>query len=305
MPDNKMTRRKTSLRRLVAEEKPLVTPLAHDALTARMIERAGFRSIGIGGSAMLAARYALPDIGIAALGEMAAGIADIIAATDLPVMVDGDDGYGDLKSVVRMVEVYARLGVSGIVIEDQLRGAKQPGDAGAIGIADAGTMAEKLRVAVAACSGTEIQIIARCDAYQLEGLDGATKRAQRYLDAGAHGLFVPGLKTAVELSVLGERFRGSHLVGGAFEGRETWLPPAEFYAMGFRQVVFPSLLITRVTHCIDIALAEFRKHVEGEAPMPRFAAAEQAQQALKEALLHDKWASISGPPRQWRGRDRA
>jgi 2-methylisocitrate lyase-like PEP mutase family enzyme len=246
---------------------------------------------------MLAARYALPDIGLAALGEMTAGIADIVAATDLPVMVDGDDGYGDVKSVARMVEVYARLGVSGIVLEDQLRGAKQPGDAGAIGVADTEAMVEKLRVAIAACSGTEIQIIARCDAYQLEGLDGAMKRAQRYLDAGAHALFVPGLKTAAELAALGKRFKGTHLVVAAFEGRETWLPLAEFYALGFSQVVFPGLLITRVAHCIDTALADFQKHVEGKTPMPRFADSERAQSVLKEALMFDKWASIGAPPR--------
>jgi 2-methylisocitrate lyase-like PEP mutase family enzyme len=118
------------------------------------------------------------------------------------------------------------------------------------------------------------------------------RRAHRYLDADAHALFVPGLKTRAELATLGERFRGKHLVAGAFEGRETWLPPAEFYAMGFRQVVFPSLLITRVAQCLDAALAEFRRHVDGVAPMPDFAAAEHAQAVLKEALQFDKWSGI-------------
>ena len=283
---------KSSLRRLVAEEKPLITPLAHAALSARMIEQAGFRSIGIGGSAMLAARYGLPDIGLAALGEMAAGIQDIVAATQLPVMVDGDDGYGDVESVAHMVEVYARLGVSGIVLEDQLRGKKQPGDSGAVGVASVDDMVRKVKVAVDACSGTEIQIIARCDAYQLEGLDGAMRRAQRYLDAGAHGLFVPSIKTAAELARLGRQFNGRHLMTAAFEGRDTWLPPAELYAMGFRQVVFPGLLMTRVAQCIHVTLQQFRKHVEGEAPMPPIPEAEQAQEALRTALNFEKWLSI-------------
>ncbi len=283
---------KTSLRRLVAEEKPLITPLAHDALSARMIEQAGFRSIAIGGSAMLAARYGLPDIGLAALGEMAAGVQDIIAATGLPVMVDGDDGYGDLESVAHMVEVYARLGASGIVLEDQLRGKKQPGDSGAVGVADVEDMVRKVKVAVAACSGTEIQIIARCDAYALEGLDGAMRRAHRYLDAGAHGLFVPAIKTAAELARLGREFNGRHLLTAVFEGRETWLPPAELYGMGFRQVVFPGLLITRVAQCVHGALRQLRKHVAGEAPMPPLADAAQAQENLRTALMFEKWLSI-------------
>ena len=284
-----MTRPKTSIRELVSRDRPLVTPLAHDALTARMIARAGFETMGIGGSAMLAARYALPDLGLAALGEMAAGIADIVAATDLPVVVDGDDGYGDNKAVVRMVEVYTRLGVGGIFLEDQLRGEKQPGDAGAIGVVDSETMEQKLRVAVSTCAGTEISIVARCDAYRLEGLDGVLRRAHRYLDAGAHALFVPGLKTRAELAAVGERFNGCHLVAGAFEGRETWLHPDEFFAMGFRQVVFPSLLMSRVAQCLDTALADFRRHVDGRAPMPGFTGTDQA---LREALLFDKWSTI-------------
>lgn len=281
-----------SLRRLIAEEKPLITPLAHDALTARLIARAGFRSIGIGGSVLLAARYGLPDIGLAALGEMAAGIQDIIAATDLPVMVDGDDGYGDVKSVAHMVEVYARLGVSGIVLEDQVRVAKQPGDAGAVGVVAADEMVQKLKVAVATSSGTEIQIIARCDAYRLEGLQGAMGRAERYLDAGAHGIFIPGVPTVAELVEVGKRFYGAHLMIAVFEGRETWLPPAELYAMGFRQVVFPGLLIPRVVHCLDVALKDLKGHVDGRAPMPSFPGAKQAQTALQEALMFDKWKSI-------------
>ena len=283
---------KTSLRRLVAEEKPLITPLAHDALSARMIEQAGFRAIAVGGSALLAARYGLPDIGIAALGEMAAGIQDIVAATQLPVMVDGDDGYGDVRSVAHMVELYARLGVSGILLEDQLRGDKQPGDSGAIGVADVDDMVRKVKVAVAACAGTEIQMIARCDAYRPEGLDGTMKRVDRYLEAGAHGIFVPGLKSPAELATLGRRFKGRHLISAAFEGRDTWLPPAELYAMGFTQVVFPALLITRVAHCLQVSLEQLRQHAAGTAPMPPIAETERAQEGLRKALMFDKWQSI-------------
>ena len=282
-----------SLRRLIAEEKPLVTPLAHDALTARLIARAGFRSIGIGGSALLAARYGLPDIGLAALGEMAAGIQDIIAATDLPVMVDGDDGYGDVKNVVHMMEVYMRLGVSAIVLEDQVRVAKQPGDSGAVGVVPADEMVRKLKAAVAATSGTEIQIIARCDAYKTEGLQGAMRRADQYLRAGAPGIFIPGVPTVAGLVGVGKRFSGAHLMIAVFEGRETWLPPAELYAMGFRQVVFPGLLIPRVAHCLDVALQELKAHVHGKVPMPSFSSAAQASAALEEALMLDKWRSIS------------
>ncbi|MBI2454849.1 MAG: isocitrate lyase/phosphoenolpyruvate mutase family protein, partial [candidate division NC10 bacterium] len=261
---------------------------------ARLIARAGFRSMGIGGSALLAARYGLPDIGLAALGEMAAGIQDIIAATDLPVIVDGDDGYGDVKSVVHMMEVYTRLGVSGIVLEDQVRVVKQPGDAGAVGVVSVEEMVQKLKAAVAASTGTETQIIARCDAYQPEGLEGALRRADRYLHAGAHGIFIPGVPTVAELVEVGKRFRGAHLMVAMFEGRETWLPPAELYAMGFRQVVFPGLLLPRLVHCLEAALQDFKAHVSGKAPLPPFPGAKQAQAVLQEALMLDKWRAVGG-----------
>jgi len=286
-----MSQRK-SIRQLVAEERPLVQPLAHDALTARLIQRAGFKAIGVGGSSLLAARYALPDIGLAALGEMATGIADIVAATDLPVTVDGDDAYGDVKSVVHMTELYARMGVSGIVIEDQVRVSKQPGDAGALAVVPVEIMVQKLRAAKAACGGADLQIVARCDAYQLEGLQGALRRADRYLQAGADGIFVPAVPHVHELAEIGRKFRGVHLLIAIFEGRKTWLSPAELYAMGFNHVVFPGVLISRVVHAVDTALRQLKDFAEGKAPMPPAADPDATRVALEEAVLFEKWKAI-------------
>ncbi len=99
---------------------------AQDAFTARIIERMGFKAVALGGSTMLAARYALPDLGLAALAEMVETARDILAATDLPCIMDGDDGYGDVKSVVRMVNAYDELGVGAVVIEDQVREVSSP-----------------------------------------------------------------------------------------------------------------------------------------------------------------------------------
>ncbi len=95
----------------------------------------------------------MPDIGLAGLGEMTEGIRDIAAATPLPFFADGDDGYGDCKSVVRTVQTYERLGVGAILIEDQLRDSKQPRAQAAKGVADDAEMAQKLKAAIAARSG--------------------------------------------------------------------------------------------------------------------------------------------------------
>ena len=187
-----------SLRSAMDVERPLVTPLAHDALSARLIERAGFRAFAIGGSAMLAARFALPDIGLAALGEMTEGIRDIAAASALPFVADGDDGYGDVKSVASTIESYERVGVGAILIEDQRREGKQPRAERAKGVVDMDEMARKLRAAMGARQDPDTMIVGRTDAYGALGLDAAIERAERFLELGVDSVFVAGLKAEHE-----------------------------------------------------------------------------------------------------------
>ena len=107
-------------RQLLAREQPLLLPFAHDGLSARLIERAGFAAYGIGGFALVGARHALPDVGLAGFSEISAGVRDIVAASGLPVLVDCDDGYGDAKNVARTVQGYEAMGVAAIFMEDQV-----------------------------------------------------------------------------------------------------------------------------------------------------------------------------------------
>ena len=91
-------------RDLLKPDEPLLLPLAHDALAARLIERAGFSAYAIGGFPLVGSRYGLPDIGLVGLSEMSAGVRDVMSASKLPVLVDGDDGYGDVKNVTHTVQ---------------------------------------------------------------------------------------------------------------------------------------------------------------------------------------------------------
>ncbi|MEK9678865.1 MAG: isocitrate lyase/phosphoenolpyruvate mutase family protein, partial [Rhodospirillaceae bacterium] len=97
---------------LIAEEKPLIMPGVFDGLSARLAEQAGFTSLFIGGFPVVGARYGVPDIGLRALGDIAAATADISQVTNLPLFVDIDDGYGDVKNAVNTVHVYEKMGVS-------------------------------------------------------------------------------------------------------------------------------------------------------------------------------------------------
>ncbi len=282
-----------TLRSALAAEHPLVTPLAHDALSARLIERAGFRAFAIGGSAMLAARYALPDLGIAARGEMANGIRDIAAATSLPFLADGDDGYGDAKSVAYTVETYERLGVGGILIEDQRRDRKQPRAEKARGVVEVAEIAQKLRTAMEARQSTETLIIGRTDAYGALGLDAALARAEGFLALGVDAVFVAGLKAEDEYARVGRELKGALLSAAVFEGVDTpWLTPHTLGEMGYAHVSFPASLMFRIVGTMADTLATLRRHAQGIETMSPAATSAANRRVLDDALDAGRWQRI-------------
>jgi len=282
-----------TFRTALAAERPLVTPLAHDALSARLIERAGFRAFAIGGSAMLAARYALPDLGIAALGEMADGIRDIASATSLPFLADRDDGYGEAKSVARTVAIYERLGVGAILIEDQRRDRKQPRAEKARGVVEVAEIVQKLRVAMDVRESPDTLIIGRTDAYGALGLDAAISRAERFLAIGVDGIFVAGLKTEDEYARVGRELKGATLSAAVFEGVGTpWLTPRTLGEMGYAHVSFPASVVFRIVGTMAETLAALRRHAQGTEPMSPSATSAENRRLLDEALTVAAWQSI-------------
>jgi 2-methylisocitrate lyase-like PEP mutase family enzyme len=282
-------KRRATFRQAAESEKPLVTPAAHDAFTARMIERAGFKAVAIGGSTMLAARHALPDLGLAALGEMLGGAKDILDATSLPVIMDGDDGYGDVKSVVRLIRAYEDLGVGAVVLEDQVREVKQSGNNSARGVAPVELIAQKLRAAVATRDSRDLMIIARCDAYGLEGADGAMGRCEKYLKAGVDGVFIPGIRKAEELQRVGAAFRGSYQLVDMVEGKPPWLTPRELFDMGFNHVVYPAHVMLRAMTAIEQALNGLRAFAEGKAPLALLANVDATRATFRDVVREQAW----------------
>jgi 2-methylisocitrate lyase-like PEP mutase family enzyme len=270
-----------------------VTPLAHDALSVRLIEQAGFKAFAIGGSALLAARHALPDIGLIGLRDMVEGIRDIAAASTLPFLADGDDGYGDVKSVVRTVAVYESLGVGAILIEDQLRDRKQQRADKAAAVADESVIAAKLRAALAARTDLETLIVGRTDAYGVLGLDAALGRAERFLELGVDGVFVAGLRTLEDYRRTGRALNGAFISAAMFEGGTTpWIAPKELGAMGFSHVSFPASVIFRSVAAMRGALVELRRHADGGPAMAPMADAVNARETLDEAVELARWRRV-------------
>jgi 2-methylisocitrate lyase-like PEP mutase family enzyme len=288
-----MTMRRTTMREALKAQQPLLSPLAHDALSARLIELAGFKSFNIGVSALLAAPHALPDIGLIGVADMVDGIRDIARASSLPFMADADDGYGDVKSVYRTVRAYEEIGVGGFLIEDQDRDRKQQRADKAAAVADEAVIEAKLKAALAARSSRETLVIGRTDAYGALGLDAALHRAERFLALGADGLFIAGLRTEQDYETVGRRFKGTLLSAAMFEGGDTpWLTPAVLGEMGFNQVSFPISLLLRAVAAMRDGLEALKAHGEGTTPLTPFAGAKSARDTLDKAVDLAAWRRI-------------
>src|SRR3990172_3474193 len=169
-----MTR--ASFRSLLAADGPLILPGAHDALAARLIQRAGFEGYFIGGFGAVGARYGVPDIGLKSLGDISQAVRDILAVCDLPVLVDADDGYGDVKNVVHTVHTYEKMGVGALFLEDQ-RWPKRCGHLEGKLVVPVEEHEAKIRAAAQERINPDTFLIARTDARAVTGLDDAMRRA--------------------------------------------------------------------------------------------------------------------------------
>ncbi len=251
-------RKKPTWRELMAQNKPLVLPGAHDAFSARLIADAGFPAYFIGGFPVIGARYGLPDIGLVGLGEMHQNIGEIMSACALPVLVDADDGYGDVKNVVRTTRAYERLGASAIFFEDQVAPKRCGHMAGKV-LVPTETMEAKLRAASEAREDKEFFIIARTDARDVEGLDAAFRRAERYLKAGADGLFIESPRSVEELRRIGGSFGVPHLANMLEGGVTPILSNAELGEMGFSMIIHGINLLMRSARVMKETLSALRE----------------------------------------------
>jgi methylisocitrate lyase len=179
----------------------------------------------------------LPDLGIITVDEVAFFIRQLVRSADLPVLVDGDTGYGEALNVMHMVRTFEEAGAGAVHIEDQLL-PKKCGHLNDKKLADARDMAAK--VAAAAKARRHLYLIARTDAAASEGLDGAVARAKLYVEAGADAIFPEALTTAEMFRAFAERMPGVPLLANMTEfGRTPFFTAAEFEAMGYRLVIWP------------------------------------------------------------------
>ncbi len=248
---------KPTFRQLAASERPLVMPGAHDALSALLIKQAGFKAVFMGGFPIAGVRYGVPDIGLLGLREFADAYRDMLAVSDLPALVDADNGYGDHKNVVHVVHTLERLGAQALFFEDQVS-PKRCGHIAGKALVPVQEMESKIRAAAGERINPDTFIIARTDAREVVSLDEALRRGERYLRAGADGLFIEAPVSIQEMETIGRAFDVPLLANMLEGGRTPILKPAQLEEMGFRLVIYGISLLMRITRVMREALEDIR-----------------------------------------------
>lgn len=231
--------RRRRLRELLADPEPGVAPGAYDALSARLVETAGFPAVYMTGFGSTASLLGRPDVGLLGGAEMIDNARRIAAAVDVPLISDADTGYGNPINVVRTVREHEQAGVAAIHLEDQIM-PKKCGHMTGKSVVPVEEMTAKVRAAVAARTDPDFLLIARTDARAVEGLDAALSRARAYAEAGADALFVEAPTSEEEVETVARSLPDVPLVFNWAEGGRT--PPvslARLRELGFALVIFP------------------------------------------------------------------
>ncbi|OXM74971.1 carboxyvinyl-carboxyphosphonate phosphorylmutase [Amycolatopsis sp. KNN50.9b] len=257
------------LRELLAAPGPLVAPGAYDALTARLIEQAGFGVVYMTGFGTTASLIGRPDVGLLTGTEMIDNARRIAAAVDVPVIADADTGYGNALNVIRTVQAYEQAGVAGIHLEDQVS-PKKCGHLSGKAVIAREEMVGKLRAAVAARRDPDFVLIARTDAAAVHGLADAIGRARAYAAAGADLLFVEAPTSEADLATVARELSGvAPLVFNWAEGGRTPpLPLARIAELGFALVLYPIGTLLAATAGVRALLETVRADGTPAAALP-------------------------------------
>lgn len=255
-------RRAERLRQLLAQDTCHRVPCTWDALSAKMIADAGFPFTFMSGFAVSGARLGEPDLGLISYAEMADQVRNICAATSIPVIADGDTGYGNPMNVERTVLGYAQAGAAAIMIEDQVA-PKRCGHTQGKLVVDRAEAVDRIRAAVharerARRDGGDILILARTDSRGTHDLEEALWRARAFKDAGADILFVEAPQSEAEMAMIPKAVPGIHMCN-MVEGGKTPIPSMQkLHAMGFRLAIFPLTLFSAAMRAVMDTLVDMK-----------------------------------------------
>jgi 2-methylisocitrate lyase-like PEP mutase family enzyme len=289
------------LRALLAEPGCRTMPCCFDALSARLVEQAGFPLTFMSGFAVSAARAALPDTGLLSVTEMLDQGRSICDAVSIPVIGDGDTGHGNVVNVHRTVAQFARAGFAGIMIEDQVA-PKRCGHTGVRQVVERAEAERRIRAAVAAReAGADLIIVARTDARSaLEAAAGperalaeAIDRLKAFADLGADVLFLEAPRNEAEMARCTREAPGLHMVNMLEDGITPLLPAARLAELGYKLAAYPLTLLACAVHAMQVALAQL-----GAGQVPQYRVSFEALRALVGFDAYDAMlARYEAPPK--------
>jgi 2-methylisocitrate lyase-like PEP mutase family enzyme len=259
MIDNSMTKQTPNpmadrLRILLENDGILKMPCCFDGLSSKLVEQAGFDLTFLSGFGASASRLGAPDTGLMSYGEVLDQVRNAMHPISIPMIVDGDTGYGNPMNIVRTVKGFAEAGCAAVMIEDQVA-PKRCGHTQDKSVVDRSEAVERIHAAVEAQSAHDILIIARTDARRSHGLDEALARAQEFSDVGADILFVEEPYSIDEMKMICQTVKGLHLANMLEGGQTPILPPADLNEIGFSIAAYPITLLSAAMKAMNAALA--------------------------------------------------
>jgi len=276
-------------RELLARPGIVRLPGTHNGMAALQARQAGFEALYLSGAAM-SASMGLPDLGIISVDDVAFFVRQVARASSLPVLVDGDTGYGEALNVMNMVRAFESAGAAAVHIEDQLL-PKKCGHLNDKRLAAADDMA--LKVAAAAKASRDLVIVARTDAAASEGLEGALARARLYVEAGAEVIFPEALTTVEMFRDFAQALPGVPLLANMTEfGRTPQLTAAQFEELGYKIVIWPVSSLRVANKAQEELFQAIARDGSAEAMLARMQTRAELYEAIDLAAYEELDASI-------------
>jgi len=234
-------------RSLFQQGRAVLIPGASNALTARVIEDLGFQVLLVTGAGIANTYLGVPDVGLTTLTEVTDHVSRMREAVAIPMIADGDTGFGNAVNMQRTVRLFERAGANGIQIEDQTF-PKRCGHFEGKGVVPPGEMVQKIKAACDARVDEDFLILARTDAYATEGFERALERIALYKEAGADLLFLEAPQAVEELRRIPREVPGNHICNIVFGGKTPMVPRDELAAMGFAGIIYANAALQASLH---------------------------------------------------------
>lgn len=268
----------------LAAERPLQVAGTINAYSALLAQQAGFRALYLSGAGVANASFGLPDLGLTSLNDVCEDARRICGATELPLLVDADTGWGGAFNIARTVRELSRAGVAGLHLEDQVQ-AKRCGHRPGKALVSTAEMCDRLKAAVDARATNGLQIMARTDAHAVEGQQAAIERAQAYVAAGADLIFAEALTTLAEYRQFTQAVPVPVLANLTEFGRTPLFTVAELGGAGVRLVLYPLSAFRAMSR----AALEVYQHIRRDGTQAAVVPQMQTRQQLYDVLGYESF----------------